>query len=207
MGEYPVMNEADGTDEAIHDSLKQSLITAARVAETLSRARQKSLRQREQQNTQIAHEAQARAAAERAAVQGVLARIHKDQWWNHAQPDDIARVHALAEGWKDHDPAAFAASERIRTEVRRRYGIDTRDIGKDAAYLESGIETINAEQSRLPPAVWRNTGMAWPSSPQRRPKNSVSKPGRLDRKRLRGNPILRGASRRTRHPGSSAGHS
>jgi hypothetical protein len=101
-----------------------------------------------------------RAAAERAAVQGALAPVHTDQWWNQAQSHDIARVHALAEGWKDHDPTALAASERIRTEVRRRYGIDTHDVGKDAEYLVSGIETISAEQARRAAGAEHRKGMA-----------------------------------------------
>jgi hypothetical protein len=57
--------------------------------------------------------------------------------------------HAVAEGWKDHDPVALGAAERIRHEVLTRYGIDTHDVGSDAAYLESGIQTITAERARL----------------------------------------------------------
>ena len=52
------------------------------------------------------------------------------------------------EGWKDHDPTALAASEKIRQEVLTRYGIDTHDVGTDAAYLESGIQTITTEKAR-----------------------------------------------------------
>lgn len=154
------MNEADGIDDMVDGSLRQSLMAASRIAETLARMRQESLRQREQQDTRTAHEVQVRADAERAAVQGALAPVHKDQWWDHAQPHDIAQVHALAEGWKDHDPAALAASTRIRTEVQNRYGIDTRDVGTDAAYLESGIATISAEQARRETIAEHQKGMA-----------------------------------------------
>jgi hypothetical protein len=105
-----------------------------------------------------------REGAHRAAVQGALAPVQKDQWWDQAQPKDIGQVHALAEGWKEYDPAALAAAERIRTEVQRRYGIDTRDVGADATYLESGlesgIETINAEQARRAAVAEHQKGMA-----------------------------------------------
>jgi hypothetical protein len=74
--------------------------------------------------------------------------VEKEQWWDKAQPSDIATAHAVAGGWKDHDPAALAASEKIRQEVLVRYGIDTHDVGSDAAYLESGIQTITAEKAR-----------------------------------------------------------
>jgi uncharacterized protein len=56
--------------------------------------------------------------------------------------------HAVAESWKDHVPAALAASENIRQEVLARYGIDTHDVGADAAYLESGIQAITTGKAR-----------------------------------------------------------
>ncbi|GAA4655837.1 hypothetical protein GCM10023346_49190 [Arthrobacter gyeryongensis] len=142
------MSESDGMDEVLDGGMRQSLMIASRIAETLARRRQESQRQQEHQDAQAAHEAQARLAASRSAARAALAPVNRDQWWDKAQPHDIATAHAVAEGWKDHDPAALAASEKIRQEVVTRYGIDTRDIGTDAAYLESGIQTITTEKAR-----------------------------------------------------------
>jgi hypothetical protein len=142
------MSESDGIDDILDGGLRQSLMIASRIAETLARRRQESQRQQEHQDAQTAHEAQARLAAERSAAHAALAPVEKDQWWDKAQPSDIATAHAVAEGWKDHDPAALAASEKIRQEVLTRYGIDTHDAGTDAAYLESGIQTITTEKAR-----------------------------------------------------------
>jgi hypothetical protein len=135
-------------DDVLDGGLRQSLLIASRIAETLARRRQDSLRQQEHQDTQVAHEAQARLAAERSAAHAALAPVEKDQWWDKAQPNDIATAHAVAEGWKDHDPATLAAAETIRQEVLTRYGIDTHDVGADAAYLESGIQTITTGKAR-----------------------------------------------------------
>jgi hypothetical protein len=142
------MSESDGMDDVLDGGLRQSLMIASRVAETLARRRQESQRQQEHQDAQVAHEAQARLAAERSAARAALAPVEKDQWWDKAQPSDIATAHAVAEGWKDHDPAALAASEKIRQEVLTRYGIDPHDVGTDAAYLESGIQTATTEKAR-----------------------------------------------------------
>ncbi|MGK3957512.1 hypothetical protein ACLKOZ_15135 [Arthrobacter sp. R4] len=142
------MSESDGMDDVLDGGLRQSLMIASRIAETLARRRQESQRQQEHQDSQVAHEAQARLAAERSAARAALAPVDKDHWWDKAQPNDIATAHAVAEGWKDHDPAALAASERIRQEVLTRYGIDTHDVGADAAYLASGIQTITTEKAR-----------------------------------------------------------
>ncbi|MCI0144040.1 hypothetical protein KNN17_20990 [Arthrobacter bambusae] len=143
------MSESDGMDDVLDGGLRQSLMIASRIAETLARRRQESQRQQEHQDTQAAHEARARLAAERSAARAALAPVEKEQWWDKAQPGDIATAHAVAEGWKDHDPTALAASEKIRAEVLARYGIDTNDVGSEAAYLESGIETIATWKARL----------------------------------------------------------
>lgn len=142
------MSESDGIDDVLDGGLRQALMIASRIAETLARRRQESQRQQEHQDAQAAHEARARLAAERSAAHAALAPVEKDPWWDKAQPNDIATAHAVAEGWKNHDPAALAASERIRQEVLTRYGIDTHAVGADAAYLESGIQTITTEKAR-----------------------------------------------------------
>ncbi|WP_427136727.1 hypothetical protein [Pseudarthrobacter sp. S9] len=142
------MSESDGMDDVLDGGLRQSLMIASRIAETLARRRQESQRQLEHQDAQAAHEAQTRLTADRSAAHAALAPIEKDQWWDKAQPHDIATAHTVAESWKDHDPTALASSEKIRQEVLTRYGIDTHDVGADAAYLEAGIQTITAEKAR-----------------------------------------------------------
>ncbi|MDE8670876.1 hypothetical protein PY310_20095 [Pseudarthrobacter sp. H3Y2-7] len=142
------MSESDGIDDFLDNGMRQSLMIASRIAETLARRRQESQRQQEHQDAQGAHEAKARLTAERSAAHAALAPVHKDQWWDKAQPADIATAHAVAESWKDHDPTALEAAGKIRQEVLARYGIDTHDVGPDTAYLESGIRTITTEKAR-----------------------------------------------------------
>lgn len=142
------MSDSDGMDDVLENGMRQSLLIASRIAETLARRRQESQRQQEHQDAQAAHEAETRFAAERTAARAALVPVEKDQWWDKAEPSDIATAYAVVEGWKDYDPAALAASERIRQEVLTRYGIDTHDVGADTAYLESGIQIIATEKAR-----------------------------------------------------------
>ncbi|EMY32458.1 hypothetical protein D477_020063 [Arthrobacter crystallopoietes BAB-32] len=135
-------------DDVLENGMRQSLLIASRIAETLARRRQESQRQQEHQDAQAAHEAETRFAAERTAARAALVPVEKDQWWDKAEPSDIATAYAVAEGWKDYDPTALAVSERIRQEVLTRYGIDTHDVGADTAYLESGIQIIATEKAR-----------------------------------------------------------
>lgn len=142
------MSESDGMDEMLDGGMRQSLIMGSRIAETLARRRQEAQRQEEHAATQAGHEANARLAADRSAALAVLAPVDKEQWWDKAQPADIAPAYTAAETWKNHDPRALAASDKIRQEVFNRYGVDTRDVGADAAHLESGIQTITGERAR-----------------------------------------------------------
>ena len=143
------MSESDGIDDFLDNGMRQSLMIASRIAETLARRRREAQRQQEHLDSQAAHDAQARLTAERSSALAVLAPVQKAEWWDKAQPADIATAHAVAEGWKDHDPTALEASAKIREEVLARYGIDTHDVGTDTAYLESGIATIATEKARL----------------------------------------------------------
>jgi hypothetical protein len=143
------MSESDGIDDFLDNGMRQSLMIASRIAESLARRRQEAQRQQEHQDAQAAHEAQARLIAERSSALAVLAPVQKDQWWDKAQPADIATAHAVATSWKDHDPAALEAAGKIRQEVLTRYGMDTHDVGADAEYLASGIATIATEKARL----------------------------------------------------------
>ena len=142
------MSESDGMDDFLDGGVRQSLLIASRVAETLARRRQESQRQQAQLQTEAAREAQTRLIAERSSAHAVLAPVQNDRWWDKAQASDIAAAHAVAEGWKENDPTALAASEKIREEVKTRYGIDTRDIGSDSAYLASGIQASSTTNTR-----------------------------------------------------------
>ncbi|WP_461186732.1 hypothetical protein [Arthrobacter sp. Z4-13] len=143
------MSESDGIDDLLDNGMRQSLMIASRIAETQARRRQEAQRQQEHLDYQAAHEARARLAAERSSALAVLAPVQKDEWWDKALPADIATAHAVAEGWKDHDPAALEASLKIRLEVLARYGIDTKDVGTDVPNLEAGIRAAAGEKAAL----------------------------------------------------------
>ncbi|MDR6689060.1 hypothetical protein J2Y41_004664 [Arthrobacter sp. 1088] len=143
------MSESDGMDDVLDGGLRQSLMIASRIAETLARKRHESQRQQEHLEAQAAHEAAARLAAERSATHAALVPVEKDQWWDKAQPSDIATAYVVAEGWKDHDPTALEASEKIRQQVLARYGVDTHDVGADTAYLESIVQAMTDGKNQL----------------------------------------------------------
>lgn len=142
------MSESDGIDDAVSGGFRRSLILAAQVAERLARARQESMRQRQDQVDRSQIEAHRQITAERTAMRATVAPTEHDRWWDQANPDQVVEAYQAAEAWKDHDPQALAASERINQEVRRRYGINTHDLNGDSQYLGSAVEAQRAEQAR-----------------------------------------------------------
>lgn len=142
------MSESDGIDDAVSGGFRQSLILAAQVAERLARARQESMRQRQDQVDRSQIEAQRQITAERTAMRATVAPTEHDRWWDQANPDQVVEAYQAAEAWKDHDPQALAASEKISEEVGRRYGINTHDLNGDSQYLGSAVEAQQAEQAR-----------------------------------------------------------
>ena len=142
------MSESDGIDDVLDGGVRQSLLIASRIAETIARRVQESARQREHELSQSSFEMRTRMEAERSSAHAVLAPLDRDQWWEKANANDIGTAFAVAEGWKDQDPTALAASEKIRQEVRARYGIDTRVAGTDAASLQSQIHATVTDKLR-----------------------------------------------------------
>lgn len=125
------MSEPDGIEEAIGGLSRTGVAVAGRLGEQLARMREQSLREQQAIEEQRGRELQARYAAQRGAARAQLAPTADDRWWDQARPEDIERVHEVATAWKDFDPTAQEAAERIRREVSRRYGVDVNSPGAD----------------------------------------------------------------------------
>ncbi|MBM6622519.1 hypothetical protein JTF08_12950 [Micrococcaceae bacterium RIT802] len=141
----------EGVEDVIEGLLRQSMTAAAQLGEQLARARQQFLRKAQERSEQQNIEAQRAMAADRAAMRAVVVPASKDEWWNTAKPGQITQAHLLAEAWKDHDPEALAASEKITVEVKQRYGINTADLQGDGIYMQDrlAVQQIAQEQVRV----------------------------------------------------------
>lgn len=150
------MSESDGIEEAIEGMSRVGLTVAGRLGEQLARAREQELRRAQAAEEQQARELQARFDAERAAARAQLAPVMDNRWWDTANSGDIERAHETATGWKDHDPAARDASDVIRDQVQRRYGLDVDNLGADEASVAEAL--AQAERDREQAEKERSTG-------------------------------------------------
>ncbi len=118
------------------------------MAERMARAREEEHRHAQAASEQEARELQARLDGERAAARASLAPLARDEWWEHAQPDDLARAWETASAWQAVDEDARRTAERMRDELRRRYGVDVENLAADPAAVRDALERREDERRR-----------------------------------------------------------
>lgn len=141
------MDEPDGVDEAFEGQLRVALTVAGLTAEHLASARERAARDAEATSQQQARELRARTDAERSAARASLAPVEREEWWSKAAPQDVAAAWETARAWTDVDPDARRIADRIREEVRSRYGVDVDDARPDPGALRDALDAQeNAER-------------------------------------------------------------
>lgn len=134
------MSETDGIEEAFEGQLRVLATAASQIGERVARGREQALRQAQTHSEQEARELQARFAAERQAARALLSSTHRTEWWDRANPHDISYAYQTATAWSHEDPEAVRAEQRIRDEVRNRYGIDLTNAGADPEAVRRAME-------------------------------------------------------------------
>jgi hypothetical protein len=150
------MSESDGVDEAIEGLSRTGIAVAARLGEQLARMREQSLREQQAADEQRARELQVRYESQSEAARAQLAPTTDDRWWDQARPQDIERVHETATAWKQFDSAAQEAAERIRREVKERYGVDVDNPGAHDRAVSEAL--AQAERDRAEADRQRRAG-------------------------------------------------
>lgn len=150
------MSETDGVDEAVEGLSRTGIAVAARLGEQLARMREQSLREQQASDEQRARELKARYEAQREAARAQLAPTTDNRWWDQARPQDIERVHETATAWKQFDPIAQEAAERIRHEVQDRYGVNVDNPGADDRAVSEAL--AQAERDRAEADRQRSAG-------------------------------------------------
>jgi len=134
------MSEPDGADEIVGGGLRLAATAAALVGQRIAEARAEAARQAAEADAQQARQMGTRLTAERNAARAQYGVVDRDDWWRTAGAGDVADVWQTAQSWRDLDPEAGRALDRIRTQVRDRYGVDLDDGGEvDRDALERAV--------------------------------------------------------------------
>jgi hypothetical protein len=147
-------DESDGIGEAFDGQIRIALAVAMQMAQRFSRLREELARSAQARTEQQTHELQVRFDAERNAARASLAPVQQSEWWNTASVADIATAYETAEGWRPVDPEMAGTADRMREELRSRYGIDVENLGADPAAVRDAV--TRAEQARAEAAEQRN---------------------------------------------------
>src|SRR5690625_1598620 len=121
--------ETDGIEEAFEGQVRILVTAAGQVAERLARAREQALRRAEAHSEQQSREMQSRLEAERRSARAELASVYRADWWDRATPEQVGHAWQVARAWAQEDPEAVRAEQRIRDELRTRYGVDADNTG------------------------------------------------------------------------------
>ena len=138
------MDESDGMAEALEGTLRVAVTAAAQLGSQLARHREQHLSDARGRSEQEGREYAARLHAERAAARAQLTPVYRAEWWDRAGAEDIGRAYTTARAWDDVDPEAHRAEQRIRDEVRTRYGIDVDQAGADPAAVRDYLARAEA---------------------------------------------------------------
>jgi len=136
--------DGDGVLDAAVGELRMQLYAANRAAQAVIRLREEHAEAAKRRELEKERELQRQLAAEQAIARAELAPVSSTSWWNQAEPADVARVYERAIAWRDVDPEARTAEERIRNELRERYNIEVQETAADPIALRSAIEYANA---------------------------------------------------------------
>lgn len=159
------LSESDGVDDFVEQSFQHGLAMAAQIGSAAARTWKEHAEQARADTSRRGAMARLAFDSERLAAVTALAPTAGNQWWESAGQADIVDAYRIATAWKDHDPAAAAAEENIRTQLQQRFGFDINEVVRDQqridaahdrdATLETWMELAPAERStaQAPEAV------------------------------------------------------
>lgn len=137
--------ESDGIAEAFEGQIRVMVTAAGQVGERIARAREDALRRAQSASEREARELRSRFDAEQRAARTEYGNVYRAEWWERSTPEDIGRMFQTARAWSQDDPEAARAEERIREELRSRYGVDAAETGADAAAVRAAAEQERAQ--------------------------------------------------------------
>ena len=134
------MEPDDGIEEAVEGQIRVLLAAAAHVGERVARARETQYRQNQAQSEVEARQLQDRLDAERAVAHAEMSKAQREDWWDRATPTEIAYTYQVACAWSGEDPEAVRTQDKIRTELKNRYGLDVDNLNADPAAVQTAVQ-------------------------------------------------------------------
>jgi hypothetical protein len=117
-------HEPDGVALEVEQLLSQAGQGVGELVRARVQRRTQELRDAVRDSAQRTAEVTTRVEAEKSTARAQLARTGRKEWWESASAEQIVDAVSTAEEWRGSDPEFAAAADRIRGEVKDRFGID-----------------------------------------------------------------------------------
>ncbi|MEE6289305.1 hypothetical protein V2J52_16750 [Georgenia sp. MJ173] len=143
-----MVEETDGIEEAFEGQVRVLVTAAGQIAERLARGREQALRRVQAHSEQETREMHSRLEAEHRAARAELGGVYRAEWWDRATPEQIGHAYQVARAWAHEDPEAVRAEQRIRDELRTRYGIDADNTGATPAAVNAAMQRAEHERAQ-----------------------------------------------------------
>ena len=144
-----MVEETDGIEEAFAGQVRVLITAAGQIGERLARAREQALRRAQAHSEQETREMHSRLEAEQRAARAELGSVYRAEWWDRATPAQIGHAYQVARAWGHEGPEAVRAEQRIRDELRTRYGIDADNTGATPAAVSAAMQRAEHERAQV----------------------------------------------------------
>lgn len=134
------MEPDDGLEEAVDGQMRVLLTVAAHVGESVARARENQYHQTQTQSETEVRQLQDRLDAERAVARAEMSKTQREDWWDRATPTEISYTYQVACAWSGEDLEAVRTQDKIRTELKNRYGLDVDNLNADPAAVQTAVQ-------------------------------------------------------------------
>lgn len=184
------MNESDGVEEALEGGMRVALAAAARIGETLARARQQQQERTAAESQSRARELTGRMQAEMTAARATYRGVDDPKWWSTAGRDDIATAYQNAVAWRGIDPEAARVERRIADEAETRHGVDVSQlVGSQGARATATSPMTDLDEVLFESSEFVNEAMSYKTTTKGRALELIE---RLDPEALRRHPEVSG---------------
>ena len=130
----------DVAGDVLDEHLNLAVMQSQRVVELLARRIEDARRDERDRITDHTHETRQALTEARDAARTRFGRVMHESWWDRAAPRDVAQTIETALAWREHDPRAQVACEKIDAEMQARWGVSLDD-------LENRLAQRDAERS------------------------------------------------------------
>lgn len=139
----------DAADDFFSESANVAMMQTQRIIEMISRRIEQARRDREHQANEATRDTEQQFREHRDAARDRYTKVHQSQWWEKTPAPEMGRTFEEAIAWREQDPKARAACERIDSELQARYGVGLADLERRLEEMRANRdrEDFQAEQS------------------------------------------------------------